>query len=111
MANYLLSERYKDAAAVMAGGALEQHIKRLTPKHGVPLTSADKNGLPVPRRAQTLNDELYKAGAYLVGDQKQVTAWLDLRNDAAHANYGKYTDKQVGLLIAGIRDFITRVPA
>ncbi len=43
--------------------------------------------------------------------QKNVTAWLDLRNKAAHGEYGKYEADQVGLMIDGIRDFITRHPA
>jgi hypothetical protein len=39
-------------------------------------------------------------------DQKNVTAWLDLRNKAAHGKYAEYETPQVNLLIGGIRDFI-----
>jgi hypothetical protein len=44
-------------------------------------------------------------------DQKNVTAWLDLRNKAAHGHYEQYQKEQVALLISGVRDFITRNPA
>ena len=52
-----------------------------------------------------------KAKVYEKLDQKNVTAWLDLRNKAAHGEYEKYGGPQVGLMIAGIRDFLTRHPA
>ena len=55
-----------------------------------------------------MNADLCKAGAYTKLDQKNVTAWLDLRNKAAHGSYDSYTKDQVVLMIAGIRDFITR---
>ena len=53
------------------------------------------------------------AGATVITklDQKNVTAWLGLRNDAAHGHFTKYTSDQVQLLISSIRDFITRNPA
>ena len=37
-----------------------------------------------------------------------VTAWLALRNDAAHGNYDEYDHKQVAALIQGVRDFMVR---
>lgn len=58
-----------------------------------------------------MNADLSSAKAYSILDQKNVTAWLDLRNKAAHGEYAKYVAEQVGLLISGIRDFIDRNPA
>jgi hypothetical protein len=55
-----------------------------------------------------MNSDLAKAGAYNKNDQKQVTAWAGLRNDAAHGSYSNYTDGEVKLMMAGIRDFISR---
>jgi hypothetical protein len=37
-----------------------------------------------------------------------VTAWAGLRNDAAHGNYSNYGDSEIKLMVAGIRDFISR---
>jgi hypothetical protein len=103
MAEYFLQEGYKDPAAVIAGGVLEEHLRKLCPKHGVAV---------LPRtKLDTMNVDLAKINAYNKNDQKQVTAWAGLRNDAAHGNYGNYTDGEVKLMVAGIRDFIGRNPA
>ena len=106
MAEYLQSTGYKDAAAVISGSTLEAHIKQLCVKYSV---STQSNGKP--KKADTLNSDLVKASAYSKLDQKNVTAWLGLRNDAAHGNYNEYDKQQVKLLINSIRDFITRNPA
>ena len=106
MADYLLSSGYKDAAAVIAGSTLEAHIKQLCAKFGVNTLSSGK-----PRKADMLNADLVKSSAYSKLDQKNITAWLGLRNDAAHGNYGGYDNQQVKLLVSSIRDFITRNPA
>jgi hypothetical protein len=103
MAEYFLHEGYKDAAAVIAGGVLEEHLRKLCGKNGVTIAAKPK--------LDTMNSDLAKAGAYNKNDQKQVTAWAGLRNDAAHGNYSNYTDGEVKLMVAGIRDFITRNPA
>ena len=106
MAQYLLHEGFKDAAAVIAGSTLEAHLRQLCEKVGIPV---EKDGKP--KKAETINSELYKAKAYKKLDQKNVTAWLDLRNEAAHGHYGEYSKEDVKTLIAGIRYFITKVPA
>lgn len=74
MAAHLAISGYKDAAAVVAGATLESHLRSLSAKHGV---AAQMGG--VPKKADALNAELVKAGAYSKLDQKNVTAWLGLR--------------------------------
>jgi hypothetical protein len=103
MAEYFLQEGFKDPAAVIGGGVLEEHLRKLCGKHGVPI--------PVKPKLDTMNAELAKVAAYTKNDQKQVTAWAGLRNDAAHGNYGNYSDGEVKLMLAGVRDFIGRNPA
>lgn len=49
--------------------------------------------------------------AYSLFDQKQITAWLDLRNNAAHGNYTDYDEFQVAKLIDWVGDFISKNPA
>ncbi len=107
MARHLADNGYKDAAAVIAGSTLEAHLRHLCSKHG--LTVDDAKGKA--KKADTLNSELAKATAYSKGDQKNVTAWLDLRNSAAHGQYSDYSAEQVVLLIASVRDFLSRNPA
>jgi hypothetical protein len=36
---------------------------------------------------------------------------LDLRNKAAHWKYGEYDQKQVEVMLQGVRDFVVRNPA
>jgi hypothetical protein len=107
MAAHLLEGGYKDAAAVIAGSTLESHLRQLAAKSDV--TTTNDEGRPL--RAERLNADLVKAGAYGKGDQKSATAWFDLRNDAAHGDYEKYGQAQVALMIDSIRDFIQRLPA
>jgi hypothetical protein len=107
MAKHLLDQGFKDPAAVIAGSSLEAHLRAMCARHGIDTNLAGK-----AKRAELLNQELDKAGVYnSKGDQKSVTAWLDLRNDAAHGHYGNYLPPQVNLLIAGVRDFMVRYPA
>jgi hypothetical protein len=110
MAEHLLDSGYKDAAAVIAGTTLESHLRSLSRKHGVDVCRKTMEGTP-PKKAEALNAELTSAGVYGKLDQKNVTAWLDLRNKAAHGFYAEYTKDQVALLISSVRDFVTRLPA
>jgi hypothetical protein len=107
MAAHLLEGGYKDPAAVLAGSVLEEHIRKLCEKNGLPIT--DSSGKPA--KADRLNADLTGANVYSGLDQKQVTAWLDLRNKAAHGEYGEYSQPQVELMISGVRDFLVRNPA
>lgn len=107
MATHLNENGYKDPAAVIAGTTLENHLKQLATKNKIALLSdSDK-----AKKASTLNSELAKADVYEKLDNKNVTAWLDLRNKAAHGEYDKYNSQQVEILITSIQDFITRRPA
>ena len=110
MADHLQNEGYKDAAAVLAGGTLEAHLRQLCDKNGIAIEVNTASGTQ-PKKADQMNADLAKASVYFKLDQKNITAWLDLRNKAAHGYYGDYTKEQVALLIAGVRDFITRNPA
>jgi len=110
MSQHLLDEGYKDAGAIIAGSSLEGQLRQLCTKFGADPTVTTASGLS-PKKADRMNADLSAKKAYSVLDQKNVTAWLDLRNKAAHGEYAKYTSEQVGLLISGIRDFITRNPA
>jgi hypothetical protein len=106
MAEYLLNEGYKDPAAVLTGGVLEEHLRKLADKYGVPTVV---NARAV--KADQLNADLVRGNAYSVLYQKSITAWLDLRNKAAHGKYTEYTKEQVALMLAGVRDFAAKFPA
>jgi hypothetical protein len=110
MAEYLQKEGYKDAAAVITGSTLEAHIRQLCLKHGISAQFTGRDGSEQAKKASQMNQDLGKQ-VYSLFDQKQVTAWLDLRNSAAHGKYGEYTEQQVSLFIDWLRDFISRNPA
>lgn len=107
MASHLNDSNYKDAAAVITGSTLEGHLRKLASKNNIAITDTNNKNI----KADKLNADLAKAAVYSSADQKNVTAWLGLRNDAAHGNYAAYTKDQVKLLISSIQDFITRNPA
>lgn len=107
MAEHLLETGYKDPAAVVTGSVLEEHLRQLSLKNSLPVED-DRDGDPVPRKTDRLNAELAKAEAYSKLDQKLVTAWLDLRNNAAHGKYETYTSDQVNQMIQGVIEFMAR---
>jgi hypothetical protein len=111
MVEHLLEEGYKDPAAVILGSVLEEHLRKLCAKNSLPIDSTDSKGITRPKKADLLNSELTAAVIYSKLDQKSVTAWLDLRNKAAHGQYADYSKAQVELLLQSVRDFITRHPA
>jgi hypothetical protein len=108
MAEHLLEQGYKDPAAVMIGSVLEEHLRQVATRNNITLTF-EKDGKQVPKKADTLNAELAKVEVYNKLDQKAVTAWLDLRNNAAHGKYAEYTKEQVQLMLQGVLDFVRRV--
>lgn len=103
MAQHLNESGYKDPAAVLAGSALEVHLKKLSVKNGISIEVAGK-----PVKADKMNADLAKANVYTVLDQKSITAFLDLRNKAAHGKYAEYNKDQVGNLISGVTEFMKR---
>jgi hypothetical protein len=107
MADYLLDQGYKDPAAVVTGSVLEAHLRKLCDKHGISRAKPDGR----PKKTETLNSELAAATVYTKLDQKSVTAWLDLRNNAAHGNYTGYTREQVAMMVQGVLNFAIRHPA
>ncbi|MBG6130728.1 MULTISPECIES: hypothetical protein [unclassified Aquimarina] len=107
MAEHLLENGYKDPAAVMIGSVLEEHIRQLCLKNGID-TTRERSGKNVPVSADSMNNELAKAGVYNKLDQKNITAQLDLRNKAAHGHYAEYDKSQVEVMYKSVLDFITR---
>jgi hypothetical protein len=111
MAEHLLGEGYKDPAAVLTGGVLEEHLRKLCSKNGLSTDYKDSKGVSKPKKAESMNTELAGQSVYSKLDQKNVTAWLALRNKAAHGQYSEYTQEQVELLLQNVRDFLVRHPA
>jgi hypothetical protein len=107
MAEHLLSQGYKDPAAVMIGSVLEENLRQLCAINEIDV-ELEKDGSLFPKKADRLNSDLAKAEVYTKLDQKAVTMWLDLRNKAAHGKYEEYTKDQVELMSQGVTEFLAR---
>jgi hypothetical protein len=91
----LLSAGYKDPACVLIGVSLEVAIKDLIQRASLPVAKLD-----------AMNATLCKAGTYNVGKQKQVTAWADLRNKAAHGDWLAYSAADIEDMHRGVQRFV-----
>lgn len=101
MGEYLLRENYKDAAAVIIGAVLEDSLRKLCEKHGIP--TLKENGSPLT--IEPLNTSLAKAGVYSKLVQKQITSWAHIRNKAAHGEYGEYDKQQTEMMLLFVQNF------
>ncbi len=110
MAEHSLEKGDKESAAVRIGIELENHLHKLCDKNGISTKTTDVKGILHPKKAEAINTDLANSGVYSKLDQKGVTAWLDLRNKAAHGHSDEYTSQQVELLLQSVRDFRARNP-
>jgi hypothetical protein len=95
-AQHLLATDHKDPAAVLGRVVLEDALKRLARSHE----------LEVATTAGRVNEALRTAGVYGQPQWRQVQAWLDIGNAAAHGNFDQYTTEQVASLLAGVEAFL-----
>lgn len=106
-AEYLRSQGYVRASAVVAGVALESHLRKLAEKNSIPITKDDGEYV----KAESLNGELRKKEVIDKTINKSITGWLGLRNDAAHPDTKEINEGLIEPMIAGIRVFIQHYPA
>jgi len=101
MAEYLLNEGYKDAAAILLGAVLEDSLRKIATAAGAPTISP--NGKPMT--IDPLNVAIAKTDTYDALVEKQVTTWADLRNNAAHVKFSKYDDGHVRQMLLFVHKF------
>lgn len=101
MGEYLLNERYKDAAAVIIGAVLEDGLRKLSEKHGLSIHGPTGRSLTI----DPLNNALASDGAYSKLVQKQITTWAHIRNKAAHGEYSEYSAEQVQMMLLFVQSF------
>ena len=108
MAALLLDGGYKDAAAVIAGTALEMHLRALADRNGIDVL--DTKGKH--RKADQLRSDLHsKTHTTSKAQDRRITFWLTIRNEAAHGNYATYQLSDVETVLAEVTDFIQAFPA
>jgi len=102
-----LDGSFRVAAAVLGGGALEVHLRRLCEKNQVPIEghgSIDKYNTAIAQARKS------SRAIYEKADQSQITGWGQIRNEAAHQpDQFKRTAEELRLMIEGIRNFIARI--
>jgi len=101
MAEHLLAEGYKDAAAVMIGGVLEDALRKLSQGEGLSIVNDQGRPLTI----EPMNVNLAKANVYPPLTKKQITSWADLRNNAAHGNYATYSGTHVKEMLMFVQRF------
>ena len=95
------------ASGVVAGVALESHLRKLAEKNSIPIITDEWKYI----NADSLNGELRKKGILDKTLNKSITSWLGLRNDAAHPDAKEINEGLIESMIAGIKVFIEKFPA
>lgn len=91
-------------AAVLSGAVLEKALRTLCSKQTPPISKVNAKGEPL-----TLNpliDGLKKGGVFNEQTAKQLRAWADIRNKAAHGEFDQFTRSDVETMIKGIKNFL-----
>jgi len=90
--------------AVLAGAVLEKALRTLCLQQhpAIPATKSDGD----PKTLNPLIDDLKKAGVFNEAKAKQLRAWADVRNHAAHGEFDQFTRADVEQMISGINNFL-----
>jgi HEPN domain-containing protein len=96
-AEALLAAGYWHPAASLAGAILEDTLRKLCTKHGI--------AVPESTKIDRLNAELAKAGVYDKLIQKRITALADIRNNADHGHFDKFSRDDVDDMVKWLRRF------
>ena len=91
-------------AAVLAGAVLEKALRTLCGKQSPPLATVGADGKPL--MLNSLIDTLKKTGAFNELVAKQLRAWGDIRNKAAHGEFDQFKRDDVELMLKGISSFL-----
>jgi len=95
-AKYLNQSDHKDPAAVLSRVVVEDALKRM----------ARVEGISDILKASQINDELKKIGRYPQPQWRQIQAWLDIGNAAAHGKFDQYNQDDVQRMIEDIERFL-----
>lgn len=99
------SDRGELAAAVVVGAVLEHGLK------GLCQTLSPPEAIEISGKRLTLSsliDTLKKRRVFNELTAKQLRAWADIRNAAAHGNSDEFNRHQVESMVTGVTEFLTR---
>ncbi|MEO6996357.1 MAG: DUF4145 domain-containing protein [Lacunisphaera sp.] len=91
-------------AAVLAGAVLEKALRKLCGQQQPPVSTLTTSG--EPKTLNPLIDDLKKAGLFNELKAKQLRAWADIRNKAAHGDFDQFNRGDVEQMIQGVSNFL-----
>jgi len=91
-------------AAVLAGAVLEKSLRTLCDKQSPSIPTVNDKGKPLT--LAPLIEVLKKNNLFNELTAKQLRAWADIRNSAAHGQFDEFNHSQVDLMIQGINNFL-----
>jgi len=91
-------------AAVLAGAVLEKGLRTLCDNQQPPVPVVTLKG--DPKTLNPLIDDLKKSGLFNELRAKQLRAWADIRNKAAHGEFDQFARTDVKQMIHGINNFL-----
>jgi len=91
-------------AAVLAGAVLEKGLRTLCAQQQPPISVLTPKG--EPKTLNPLIDDLKKAGVFNELRAKQLRAWADIRNKAAHGEFDHFKKTDVEQMIQGVTTFL-----
>jgi hypothetical protein len=95
-AKHLNYKNYKDPAAILGRTVIEDALKRLARKHR----------LDDSKKTSVINEDLKSSGFYHQPMWRQIQAWIDIGNSAAHGDFHEYDQEQVRKMLEGIEAFL-----
>ncbi len=92
-------------AAFLAGAALEDGLRRLCDAHGL---AYDALRTSLAKLQAVLYQPASSIAVITASDNKQITAWGDVRNKADHGKLPAVTHSEVLSMVIGVRGFLDR---
>jgi len=98
MAEHLVQEGYKDAAAMLIGAVLEDGLRTVSKNNGIAIKKEDDIG--------SLDQKLSDAKIYSRLVQKQIRFLKNIRDNAAHGKFSEYSHEMVEDMLRSVRAFL-----
>jgi hypothetical protein len=97
-----VSDSNLTTAAVLTGIGLERRLRRLWAENNASGSEASDR----TKRLGALIDELKKANIVTEAKAKQLRAWADIRNHAAHGDHDQFSIADLRYMIDGVKNFL-----
>lgn len=101
-ANYLLLHGDRGSAVVKAFGFLENHIRELCSKLGIPVITKNRKGRESVRLSGELFNKLVKKGILDKSDKEIFDRCNKIRNLAAHGKSEEFSDDDAGTFLSDL---------